>query len=316
MLPRGEERAKEASCFQNSLPRPRKVGPEAASLPRAPVEADLWGRVGGCILPRWGGRSGCSRGHVGTGHRWRVRGRRAVSPKAADRAIQASRAVPCYCPVSFQARAGGLRGRWVWEPPLPVPQSGHPGSGQSGLPRGWLGQCAGTRTPHGDLGLSSQGDEGDLPSIGRGRGSRGTTGSARTRPHFRMASCPPSCPSPEGLVVPHGAWVPRPGSFSHCCVKMHLQLPAASTPTGLRVRTSHPGLAQRLARHAARFPYGGPLPGGQCRGETKGSPRGHPAPSCLPPGDSWEDPRWQLFLPPLKFIVHKVYLRCQVYLIF
>lgn len=43
MLPRGEERAKEASRFQNSLPRPRKVGPEAASLPRAPVEADLGG---------------------------------------------------------------------------------------------------------------------------------------------------------------------------------------------------------------------------------------------------------------------------------
>lgn len=227
------------------------------------------------------------------GHRWRARGRRAVSPKAADRAIQASRAVPRYCSASFQAQAGGLRGRWVWEPP-PAPQSGHPGSGQSGLPRGWLGQCAGTRTPPGDLGLSSQGGEGDLPSVGRGRGCRRTTGSARTHPHFRTASRLPSCPSPEGLAVPRGAWVPGPGSFSRCCVKMHLQLPAASTPTGLPVRTSHPGLAQRLARHAARFPCQGPLPGGQCHGETKGSPRGHlrgPWGLLLPAALLWETPR-------------------------
>lgn len=157
-----------------------------------------------------------------------------------------------------------------------APQSGHPGSGQSGLPRGWLGQCAGTRTPHGDLGLSSQGGEGDLPSVGRGRGSRRTTGSARIAPISGwLPARLPALPQRGWRWVPRGVWVPVPGSFSRWCVKMHLQLPAASTPTGLWVRTSHPGLAQRPARHAARFPCQGPLPGGQCRGEMKCSPQGH-----------------------------------------
>lgn len=45
MLPRGEERAKGVSHFQNSLPRPRKMGPHAASVPLCPVEGGLEGGV-------------------------------------------------------------------------------------------------------------------------------------------------------------------------------------------------------------------------------------------------------------------------------
>lgn len=43
MFPRGEDRTRGFSHFQNSLPRPRRMGPYAASLPLSPC-GGMWGR--------------------------------------------------------------------------------------------------------------------------------------------------------------------------------------------------------------------------------------------------------------------------------
>lgn len=64
MLPRGVERAKGVSHFPNSLPRPRKMGPESASLLLSPKEGDQEGgvhssKVGSLEQPQqWGGGPG------------------------------------------------------------------------------------------------------------------------------------------------------------------------------------------------------------------------------------------------------------------
>lgn len=89
MLPRGEERAKGVSHFQNSLPRPRKMGPYAVSFPLCPVEGEL---EGGVHSSKVGRMEQLQQREVGAGSGWRMRGKQERLPqrqrrKAAEHVI-------------------------------------------------------------------------------------------------------------------------------------------------------------------------------------------------------------------------------------
>lgn len=74
MLPRGEERAKGVSHFQNSLPRPRKMGPYATSLP---VDGEL---KGGAHSSKVGRREQLQQREVGAGSGWGMREKQGCLP--------------------------------------------------------------------------------------------------------------------------------------------------------------------------------------------------------------------------------------------
>lgn len=78
MRPRGEERAKGVSHFQNSLPRPKKMGPYAVSFPLCPVEGEL---EGGVHSAKVGRTEQLQQRDVGAGSGWRMRGKQERLPQ-------------------------------------------------------------------------------------------------------------------------------------------------------------------------------------------------------------------------------------------
>lgn len=106
MLPRGEERAKGVSHFQNSPPRPRKMGPKAASLPLSRLGERSGGRR---VFFQGGEEEKLQKWEVDTGSQMENQGEAGpTSPKVgrrkvADQVIPGDgRVFPLSCPGFFQ----------------------------------------------------------------------------------------------------------------------------------------------------------------------------------------------------------------------